>query len=123
TCIADLLGFPEHRIRVIAPDVGGGYGVKSNLYPEELVVCLLSIETGRPIKWIEDRREHMLSAAQARDHRHEIEVGFDDDGVVLAVRAKVWVDCGAYSLFPWTAGMEPGTALAMIPGPYRIRHY
>jgi carbon-monoxide dehydrogenase large subunit len=123
TCVADLLSMPEHRIRVIAPDVGGGFGVKSNLYPEELVVCLLAMDTGRPVKWIEDRREHMLAAAQARDHRHELEVAFDDDGIVVAARAKVWVDCGAYSLFPWTAGMEPGTAISMIPGPYRIRHY
>jgi aerobic carbon-monoxide dehydrogenase large subunit len=123
TVVARLLGLPENSLRVIAPDVGGGFGIKSNIYPEELVVCMLSMRLGRPVKWIEDRREHLLTAAHARDHRHELEVAYDDDGVMLGVRAKIWVDCGAYSLFPWTAAMEPGTAISMIPGPYRIRHY
>jgi carbon-monoxide dehydrogenase large subunit len=123
TSIAALIDFPEHRFRVVAPDVGGGYGIKSNLYPEEIVACLLSIRLGRPVKWVEDRREHMLTAAQARDHRHEIDVAYTDDGEILAARARVWVDCGAYSMFPWTAGMEPGTAISMIPGQYRIQDY
>jgi carbon-monoxide dehydrogenase large subunit len=123
TCIAGLIGFPEHRFRVIAPDVGGGYGIKSNLYPEEIVACLVALRLGGPVRWIEDRREHLLAAAQARDHRHEIEVAFNDEGVILGIRARIWVDCGAYSLFPWTAGMEPGTAISMLPGPYRVEHY
>jgi carbon-monoxide dehydrogenase large subunit len=123
TVLARLIRFPEHRIRVIAPDVGGGFGIKSNIYPEEIVLCLLAIQLGRPVKWIEDRREHLLTAAHARDHRHRMEVAFDDDGVLLAARAEVWVDCGAYSLFPWTAAMEPGTAISMLPGPYRLEHF
>jgi carbon-monoxide dehydrogenase large subunit len=123
TCIARLIDFPEHRIRVIAPDVGGGFGIKSNLYPEELVAAVLAIRLKKPVKWVEDRREHLLAAAQARDHRHVLEVAYTNEGEIQAVRAKVWVDCGAYSLFPWTAGMEPGTAIMMIPGPYRIANY
>jgi aerobic carbon-monoxide dehydrogenase large subunit len=65
----------------------------------------------------------MLTAAPARDHRHEIDVAYTDGGEILAARARVWVDCGAYSMFPWTAGMEPGTAISMIPGQYRIQDY
>jgi carbon-monoxide dehydrogenase large subunit len=123
TVIAGLIGLPEHRMRVVAPDVGGGFGIKSNIYPEEIVACLMTLSLGRPVKWIEDRREHLLCAAHARDHRHHLDVGYDDEGHILGVDAKIWVDCGAYSLFPWTAAMEPGTAVAMIPGPYRIGHY
>ena len=123
TVVAGLIGLPEHRLRVIAPDVGGGFGIKSNIYPEELVTCLLALRLGRPVKWIEDRREHMMTAAHARDHRHTLDVAYDDDGRILGVDAKIWVDCGAYSMFPWTAAMEPGTAISMIPGPYRIENY
>jgi carbon-monoxide dehydrogenase large subunit len=123
TVVADLIGLPEHRLRVVAPDVGGGFGIKSNIYPEELVACLLTLRLGRPVKWIEDRREHMLTAAHARDHRHQLDVAYDDDGRILGVDATIWVDCGAYSMFPWTAAMEPGTSVSMIPGPYRIENY
>ncbi len=123
TSIARLIGFPEHRLHVIAPDVGGGYGVKSNLYPEEIVLCLLALRLGRPVRWIEDRREHMLSTAQARDHVHELDVAFDLDGRIRGLRARVLADAGAYSLYPWTANMEPGTAISMLPGPYRIENY
>jgi carbon-monoxide dehydrogenase large subunit len=123
TVIAGLIDLPEHRLRVIAPDVGGGFGIKSNIYPEEIVACLLALRLRRPVKWIEDRREHLMTAAHARDHRHRLDVAYDDEGHILGVDAKIWVDCGAYSLFPWTAAMEPGTAISMIPGPYRIANY
>jgi carbon-monoxide dehydrogenase large subunit len=123
TSIADMIGLPEHRLRVVCPDVGGGFGIKSCLYPEEIVVCLLAIRLRRPVKWIEDRREHMLAAAQARDHRHEVEAAYSETGEILGLRARIFVDAGAYSLFPWTAALEPGSALANLPGPYRIRNY
>ena len=123
SALAESLRLPEHKVRVIAPDIGGGFGIKCNLYPEDLVVCLLALRLQRPVKWIEDRREHLLAASHARDHRHEIDVAFTDDGIIQGVRARVWVDCGAYSISPWTAGMEPSNAISIIPGPYRIRHY
>ena len=123
TSIAEALRFPEHRVRVIAPDVGGAFGSKCLLYPEELSVCVLALRLRRPVKWIEDRSEHMLASCHARDHRHEIEVAYEDDGEILGVRARVWVDCGAYSIFPWTAGMEPSNAVGILPGPYRISNY
>jgi carbon-monoxide dehydrogenase large subunit len=123
TAIADLLDFPEHRLRVVSPDVGGGFGTKCHLFPEEVAACVLSMQIGRPVKWIEDRREHMLAANHAREHHHTLKVAYQSDGTVTAVRALVYVDSGAYSLFPWTQAMEPGMALGIIPGPYRIRAY
>jgi carbon-monoxide dehydrogenase large subunit len=121
--LAEVLRLPEHQIRVVSPDVGGGFGVKHPMYPEEIVCSLLARRLHRPVKWIEDRREHMLSASQSREHYHDIEVGFDDAGVVQALRARIVVDCGAYSLWPLTASMDAGMALGILPGPYRIRNY
>jgi len=123
TGLADCLGMPEHRVRVIAPDVGGGFGIKGHLFPEEIVVSLLAMRTGRPVKWIEDRREHLLASVHAREHLHRIEVAYREDGTVTALRALLYVDCGAYSVFPWTATMDTGMALGILPGPYRIANY
>jgi carbon-monoxide dehydrogenase large subunit len=123
TGLADTLELPENRIRVIAPDVGGGFGIKGHLFPEEIAVCLLARKAGRPVKWIEDRREHLLASIHAREHEHAIEVAYEADGTVLALRARIHVDCGAYSVYPWTSTMDTGMALGILPGPYRIRHY
>ena len=121
--LAMTLRLPESAVQVIAPDVGGGFGVKHPMYPDEVVCTLLAMRLRRPVKWIEDRREHMLSASHSREHRHEVEVGFDGDGVVRALGATILVDCGAYSLWPLTASMDAGMALGILPGPYRIRNY
>ena len=123
TGLADSLGIPENRLRVISPDVGGGFGIKGNLFPEEIVVCVLAMETGRPVKWIEDRREHLLASIHAREHHHTAKVAYDRDGHLLALRVLMYVDCGAYSVYPWTATMDTGMALGILPGPYRLRHY
>jgi aerobic carbon-monoxide dehydrogenase large subunit len=123
TAIADVLGFPEHRLRLISPDVGGAFGVKSQLYPEEIVACLLAMRLGRPVRWIEDRWENLVSAAQARDHHHTLEVGYRDDGVITAVSLTAYVDSGAYSLYPGSAVVEPSVVASLLPGPYRIEHY
>ncbi len=121
--VAEVLRVPEHEVQVIAPDVGGGFGIKHPMYPEEIVCSLLARRLRRPVKWIEDRREHMLTACHSREHYHDVEVGFDDDGVVRALRARIVVDCGAYSMWPLTASMDAGMALGILPGPYRIRNY
>jgi carbon-monoxide dehydrogenase large subunit len=123
TGLADLLGLPENRIRVIAPDVGGGYGIKGHLFPEEVALCVLAMKVGRPVKWIEDRREHMLACIHAREHEHRIEVAYKSDGTVTGIRAHIYVDCGAYSVYPWTSTMDTGMALGILPGPYRIGNY
>jgi len=123
TGLADVLGLPESRIRVVAPDVGGGFGIKGHLFPEEIACCLASMAVGRPVKWIEDRVEHMLACVHAREHYHTIEVAYEADGTVTGLRALVHVDCGAYSVYPWTATMDTGMVLGILPGPYRIANY
>ncbi|BBG01737.1 MULTISPECIES: xanthine dehydrogenase family protein molybdopterin-binding subunit [Pseudonocardia] len=122
--IAELMGLPESKVRVIAPDVGGGFGVKAVLYPEDLALCLMAREMpGIPLKWVEDRAEHLLAATHARDHRYLMTAAFDAGGTLLAVDADVTCNVGAYSVYPWTAGIEPLMAGGLLSGPYRLDHY
>jgi aerobic carbon-monoxide dehydrogenase large subunit len=121
--LADLLALPENRIRVVAPDVGGGFGVKAVLYPEDVALCLLAMRLGRPVKWVELRREGFLASAHARDHRYEVRAGFDRDGRLLALDARIACNAGAYSVFPWTAGIEALMAGGLLAGPYKVSHY
>jgi carbon-monoxide dehydrogenase large subunit len=123
TGLADTLQIPEHRIRVVAPDVGGGFGIKCHLFPEEVVVAVLAMKTHRPVKWIEDRQEHFLASIHSREHQHHVELAYAEDGMVIGLRAKIYVDCGAYSMWPWTSTMDTGMALGILPGPYQIRNY
>ncbi len=121
--LAELLGIPVPHIRVVAPDVGGGFGMKSALYPEEVAVAALARKLGRPIKWIGDRREDLLTSTQAWDEDIEAELGVDADGRIRGLRAKVWADVGAYSIYPWTASIEVIQVVSFLPGPYRVPHY
>ena len=121
--LSDALGVAESRIRVISPDVGGGFGVKAQLYPEEVACCLAARELGRPVKWVEDRREHFIASHHSREHRHRVTGYFDDDGILLALEADIAVDMGAYSVFPWTSTMDCGMAMGILPGPYRVAEY
>ncbi len=82
TGLADALQMPENRIRVVAPDVGGGFGIKGHLFPEEIAACVLAKLTRRPVKWIEDRREHLLASIHAREHDHRLQVAYAADGTV-----------------------------------------
>ncbi len=123
TGVADSLGLPENNVRVIAPDVGGGFGIKGHLFPEEVAVSLLSMKLGRPVKWIEDTREHLTACIHAREHIHHVKLAVKRDGTILAINADVIVDAGAYSVWPWTASMDAGMAANMILGPYRVRNY
>jgi carbon-monoxide dehydrogenase large subunit len=107
----------QEQIRVIAPDVGGGFGIKGVLYPEDLLVGLLAIGLGRPVKWIEDRLEHMVSAVHAREQVHEIELGLDADGQIVALRDHVLVDTGAYNPLGLVI---PYNTIAHLMGPYRV---
>ncbi|WP_306296642.1 xanthine dehydrogenase family protein molybdopterin-binding subunit [Candidatus Entotheonella palauensis] len=121
--LADLLDMPEHLVRVIAPDVGGGFGAKSSLYPEEITVCALARMLSRPVKWISDRREDLLTSTQAWDEVVEAELALRADGTIIGLRAEVTSDIGAYSIYPWTASVEPIQAISFLSGPYRVPHY
>ena len=111
------LGLPAHKIRVVAPDVGGGFGTKANGYPEDLLIPAAAMATRRPVKWTEDRREHMMASAHARDQVHDIEIGARRDGTMLAVRDHIWVDFGAYN--SWGIVL-PYNTVAHLLGPHRV---
>jgi carbon-monoxide dehydrogenase large subunit len=121
--LADLLDLPEHRIRVVATDVGGGFGAKSSIYPEEIAVCATARQLARPIKWISDRREDLLTTTQAWDEIIEAELALTRDGSIVGLRAEVFADIGAYSIAPWTAALEPVQTISFLPGPYRVPNY
>src|SRR5262249_51972833 len=121
--LADLLTMPSHRIHVIAPDVGGGFGLKSVIYPEEIAVAALARRLGRPVKWVGDRREDLLASTQSWDEEIEAELALDADGRIRGLRARVICDVGAYSIYPWTASIEAIQVISFLPGPYRVPHY
>jgi carbon-monoxide dehydrogenase large subunit len=116
-----LLNLPVQSIRVIAPDVGGGFGVKQDVYPEEVVIALLAMRLGRPVKWIESRREHLCTAVHAREQWHDMQLAVRNDGTILAMRADVLADQGAYTR---SLGLLcPSLTAAGLPGPYRFHTY
>jgi carbon-monoxide dehydrogenase large subunit len=115
-----VLDLPEARIRCLALDVGGGFGVKGHVYPEDLLIPFLAREVGRPVKWIEDRFEHFVSACHSRDQIHDVEAGFDDDGRLIAFRDEFYVDCGAWN--PIGSGIAYNTAVHLL-GPYKFDHF
>lgn len=122
--IAELMALPEGKVRVVAPDVGGGFGVKAVVYPEDVALCLMArAMPGVPLKWVEDRAEHLLAATHARDHRYLMKAGFSSDGRLLAIDADVTCNVGAYSVYPWTAGIEPLMAGGLLTGPYKLDNY
>jgi aerobic carbon-monoxide dehydrogenase large subunit len=118
--LAEVLGISDSRLRVLCPSVGGGFGPKMHLYPEDVVVAELARRLGRPLRWLEDRRENLLASAQARDHVSHIQVAARNDGTLLAMKATLICDSGAYSVYPVTASLEPLTAAGILPGPYRM---
>ncbi|MBI2204379.1 MAG: xanthine dehydrogenase family protein [Candidatus Rokubacteria bacterium] len=121
--LADILDLPGHRIRVVAPDVGGGFGMKTILYPEEVAVAAIARRLGRPVKWIGDRREDLLTSSQAWDEQVDAELAVDGVGHILGLRATVLCDVGAYSMYPWTASIEAVQVISFLPGPYRVPAY
>jgi aerobic carbon-monoxide dehydrogenase large subunit len=123
TYLSEELGWPETRLRVVAPEVGGGFGVKGQIFTEEILVAWLALHTGRPVKWIEDRREHLIASIHARDHEHTLEAYLDDEGRLLGLQADITVDCGAYSTWPFTAASDPGMVAKVLPGPYDFGAY
>jgi aerobic carbon-monoxide dehydrogenase large subunit len=117
--VSRVAGLAPERIRVVAPDVGGGFGGKGVLYPEDLIVALLALRTGWPVKWVEDRAEHLRSAIHAREQVHDVELGLDRDGRLLALRDRFLVDSGAYNPLGLVI---PYNTIAHLQGPYRVAH-
>ena len=121
--LSTALDIPGERIRVIAPDVGGGFGGKGSLYPEEIFVCAAARHLQRPVKWTGDRLEEFTAGSQGFDEIVDAELALDSDGCILALRADVIGDIGAYSIYPWTAALEPVQVVSFLPGPYRVQNY
>jgi carbon-monoxide dehydrogenase large subunit len=90
--LVDVFGLPSHRVRVMAPDVGGGFGTKVCVYPEDVLVPLASRVLGRAVKWTEERREHFLASAHARDQVHQLELAASSNGTILGIRDHIWLD-------------------------------
>ena len=121
--LVEMLDLPGNRLRVVAPDVGGGFGGKGALYPEEILVCILARQLGRPVQWLSDRLEDLMTTNQAFDEIVEAELACDEEGRILGLRAEVIGDVGAYSIYPWTAAIEPVQVVSFLPGPYRVANY
>jgi aerobic carbon-monoxide dehydrogenase large subunit len=120
SAVAGALGLPEERIRVIVPEVGGGFGVKGHVYPEDILVPAVARRLGRPVKWTETRREHFLSSAADRDQEHEARIGVKRDGTIVALETAFTRDHGA---FPTLGEAITQNTINHLPGPYRIPHY
>jgi len=121
--LSECLGLDQGRIRVVAPDVGGGFGYKGILLPEEVCVAWLAMKTGRPIRWIEDRYEQLSANTNCREHYYDITGYADKDGRLLALDCDAMVDSGAYSSYPFSACLEGAQVSSILPGPYRMEKY
>jgi len=120
TYIATQLGIPEQIIRVIAPTVGGGFGQKAHFFPEEFILPWLARKLRKPLKWIEDRREHLLSAAHAKQNIIYMSIALARDGTIRGMKIKSIGDSGAYSMFPWTGLIEPVVGNNGAPGAFTV---
>ena len=118
--IAECLGLKERQLRVVSPDVGGGFGSKNRLMPEEVMVCAAALKLGRPVRWAEDRRENITANSQAREHWYKVTAYADRQGRILGIEAALIVDAGSYSIWPSGPFMETGMAARNLPGPYSI---
>jgi aerobic carbon-monoxide dehydrogenase large subunit len=123
TTVAGLLKLPERRLRVIAPDVGGGFGQKCVVAREEALTCVAARAVGKPVKWTEDRQENLTAGFQGHEQRHDVRAAFDAEGRLLAVETDIRCDAGAYSNHPFTAGVEPLMAATELLAAYRAPRY
>jgi carbon-monoxide dehydrogenase large subunit len=117
--LAPMLGLAESAIDMIEPDVGGGFGVRGEFYPEDFLIPFAARRVGRPVKWIEDRREHLMATNHSREVDCDLEIACTRDGVILGLRGHVYGDMGAY--IRTNGGVVPAKAAQFLPGPYRIR--
>ncbi|MGH7354749.1 MAG: xanthine dehydrogenase family protein molybdopterin-binding subunit, partial [Candidatus Rokuibacteriota bacterium] len=118
--VAAALGLPSESVRVVMPDVGGGFGPKGQLYHEDILVAVSALRLERPVKWVESRREHMLATGHDREQEHEVKIAFGKDGRIQAIDAKFVADVGAY---PVQGDGLTANTMNHLPGPYRVPNY
>jgi aerobic carbon-monoxide dehydrogenase large subunit len=123
TGLAECLDLEEGQVRVIAPDVGGGFGYKGLLLAEEVCLGWLAMRAGHPVRWIEDRREHLTAGANCREHHYRITGYADGDGTLRGIDCEAIVDSGAYSAYPFSACLEAAQVASILPGPYDFPSY
>jgi aerobic carbon-monoxide dehydrogenase large subunit len=123
TGLAECLGLSQDRIRIVAPDVGGGFGFKGILCAEEVCVAFLARHLNRPLRWIEDRREQLTATANCREHHYVVTAYADREGRLLGLDAEAIVDAGAYSIYPFSACLEAAQVASILPGPYMLPAY
>jgi carbon-monoxide dehydrogenase large subunit len=123
TGLAECLGLRQEQVRVIAPDVGGGFGYKGILLPEEIALGWLAMHLEHPVRWIEDRREHLIASTNCREHFYDITGYAKKDGTFLGVSCTATVDSGAYSSYPFSACLEAAQVASILPGPYDFKSY
>ncbi len=121
--LARHLRLPEHNVRVICKDVGGSFGIKVHIYPDEMAACALAVMLGRPVKFTADRLESFLSDIHARDHRVRAEIAVKRDGTILGMRVDDLTGIGPYSVYPRTSAVEGNQTVRLTPGVYRFRDY
>ena len=119
--LSSLMELPEHRIHFVEPDVGGGFGIRGEFYPEDYLVPYAAMKLGRPVKWIEDRREHLMAANHSREVHCELEIAVRKDGTLLGMRAHIHGDMGAH--IRTHGGLVPASTAGVLPGPYRVPAY
>lgn len=116
--LASLIGLPETAIHMIENDVGGGFGARGEFFAEDFLIPFAARHIGRPVKWIEDRREHLLTTGHAREMDCDIEIACASDGAILGMRGEIWVDAGAY--YRTNGAISPRNVAQFMSGPYRI---
>src|SRR6201986_4805405 len=121
--LSDCLGIEQGRIRIVSPDIGGGFGHKGILLPEEVCLSWLAMQKGLTVRWIEDRREHLSASANCREHHYNITPYADRDGTLRGIDCEAIVDSGAYSSYPFSACLEAAQVASILPGPYRMPAY
>jgi carbon-monoxide dehydrogenase large subunit len=123
TAVARCTGLSERQVRVVVPDVGGGFGLKCVVGREEIAVAAVAAVLRRPVRWIEDRQENLIASFHGHEQEYDARAAFDADGRILALDAEIRCDVGAYSAFPFTCGVEPLMAATELPGAYRVPRY
>src|SRR2546429_803330 len=121
--IAECLQIDRATVRVVATDVGGGFGIKAQVYPEEILLAWIAVRLNAAVKWVETRSEHMQTASHARDQNVKFSAAVRADGRVLGLRATIFSSIGAYGIRPFGPVLDPLGTAALIPGPYDIGDY